>query len=81
MSTVRIGCNEEELEYTMNDKNVARQRCNAILLACFGEALVSDWWFRPNKALDMRTPEQVWESDDWYLVYNYLLGQMNGDYS
>lgn len=65
----------------MNDKHVARERCNAILLACFGEALVSDWWFRPNKALDMRTPEQVWASDDWHLVYNYLLGQMNGDYS
>lgn len=65
---------ELRLEKFMNDKNVARNRCNAILIACLGEALVSNWWDRPNKAFDMKTPDEVWSSEDWYLVYNYLRG-------
>jgi hypothetical protein len=64
----------------MNDIEKAKAKCNAILIACVGEALVSKWWYTPNRAFDLKTPAEVWETDDWISVYKYLLGQMNGDY-
>jgi hypothetical protein len=65
----------------MNDKEKAKLRCDAILKACFGPEIAANWWSSPNKAFNMLTPNEMWESVEWALVYNYLLGQLNGDYS
>lgn len=65
----------------MNEKDKAKNRCDSILLACFGEEMSKKWWDSPNKAFDGRVPIELWETNNWYEVYNYLLGQLNGDYS
>jgi len=39
------------------------------------------WWDSKNKTFEGLTPNELWNTDDWTQVYNYLLGQLNGDYS
>ena len=54
---------------------------NRILHALLGSnELVQKWWSSPNKAFDDITPIEMWDRDK-DRVKNYLLGQLNGDYS
>lgn len=65
----------------MNTKLRAQDQCNRILQALLGrEELVNQWWVSPNRAFELRTPGAIWEGDNWRRVYNYLRGQLNGDY-
>lgn len=54
---------------------------NRILLSLLGnENLVDQWWNSPNRHWNQSTPLDIWISDP-DSVYNYVLGQLNGDYS
>ena len=54
---------------------------NRILYALLGSnELVQKWWSSPNKAFDDMTPNEMWDRDK-DRVKNYLLAQLNGDYS
>ena len=54
---------------------------NRILHALLGsEELVKQWWASSNKAFDDMTPSEMWDRDK-DRVKNYLLAQLNGDYS
>jgi len=54
---------------------------NRILLSLLGnENLVDQWWNSPNRRWNQSTPLDIWISDP-DSVYNYVLGQLNGDYS
>ena len=54
---------------------------NRILYALLGSnELVQKWWASPNKAFDDITPSEMWNRDK-NRVKNYLLAQLNGDYS
>lgn len=40
-------------------------KLNKILFALLGsDELVSKWWNSPNKAFDLKTPYEMWETDD-----------------
>ena len=54
---------------------------NRILHALLGSnELVQKWWSSPNKAFGDITPIEMWDRDK-DRVKNYLLAQLNGDYS
>ena len=54
---------------------------NRILHALLGSnELVQKWWSSPNRAFDDITPIEMWDRDK-DRVKNYLLAQLNGDYS
>ena len=54
---------------------------NRILHALLGSnELVQKWWSSSNKAFDDMTPNEMWDRDK-DRVKNYLLAQLNGDYS
>ena len=54
---------------------------NRILHALLGsDELVQKWWSSPNKAFGDITPIEMWDRDK-DRVKNYLLAQLNGDYS
>jgi hypothetical protein len=54
---------------------------NTVLFSLIGnDDLVVRWWKNPNKAFDNRTPEDTYKTDK-KLVVDYILGQLNGDYS
>jgi len=54
---------------------------NRILHALLGSnELVQKWWESPNKAFGDITPIEMWDRDK-DRVKNYLLAQLNGDYS
>lgn len=59
----------------------AREQCDQILTALVGPALVERWWLSPNKQFNFLLPEQLWETEDWIKVYNYLKDQLNSEYS
>jgi hypothetical protein len=60
----------------------AKNKSNQILKAVIGsDELVDRWWVSPNLAFDSKTPQEVWDTDDWITVLNYIKGQMNSDYS
>ena len=62
-------------------KIMVRDSCNEILSSLVGPALVERWWTSPNKAFNLRTPESLWETDNWIEVYKYIKNQRNSDYS
>ena len=53
-------------------ENVAKQGSIALVIALVGKDLAEDWWNRPNRAFDMKTPAEIW-LDDHMRVYNYLM--------
>ena len=54
---------------------------NRILYALLGSnELVQKWWSSPNRAFGDITPIEMWDRDK-DRVKNYLLAQLNGDYS
>lgn len=61
----------------MNDPKVLRDRCKILLIAMLGKDLALKWWDSPNKAFDMKTPEEQWEQD-YLTVYNYLMDHAYG---
>jgi hypothetical protein len=44
--------------------------------------LVDGWWLSPNKAFDMKTPDEVYQTDaeGRKQVYDYVLGHSDGYY-
>ena len=55
---------------------------NEILLSLLGsQELVERWWATPNKAFDLEIPDDLWHTDRRSEVYNYIVSQLNGDYS
>jgi hypothetical protein len=58
----------------------ARHICNSILHSLVGSTLAPQWWHQPNKHWDFRTPDLVWQTNPQSVI-NYLLGQLNADYS
>ena len=53
---------------------------NKMLLALLGsQERVLHWWDIPNKAFDLRTPNELWNNGEQETVKNYLLKQF--DYS
>jgi len=57
-----------------------KNRCDIILLSLLEEETASQWWHSRNKAFDMLTPQEMWDSGQYNRVYGYLLDQINGDY-
>lgn len=56
---------------------VKKERCNELLRAMVGEHLVSKWWKSPNKAFEMRTPNEQWNISHEE-VCRYLLNHAGG---
>lgn len=57
---------------------------NRYLFALLGRAeLIDQWWYSPNKAFDMKTPDQVYQTgkEGRDTVANYILGMCDGSYS
>jgi uncharacterized protein (DUF2384 family) len=44
-----------------------------------GENLADDWWQRPNKAFDGRTPDSVFEESPMK-IYAYLVKSAEGEW-
>lgn len=67
----------------MNDV-IIKPPLNRILYSLLGKTeLVDDWWHRPNRAFDGKTPDEVYQTNaaGRKRVAEYLYGQVNGDYS
>ena len=63
----------------MNEaKQKLRERCNDILNAQLGVKHTEHWWNSKNRAFDMQTPNEIWETDRYGLVYSYLLNTLDG---
>ena len=57
------------------------EKYDRILYALLGsQELVQKWWASPNRAFNEITPIEMWDRDK-DRVKNYLLAQLNGDYS
>lgn len=56
----------------MTSEKLFRETCNQLVQALVGPDMTASWWSSPNKAFDMRTPEEQWAlgSDS---VVNYLM--------
>jgi hypothetical protein len=54
------------------------EKAYRILKALLGsDELVQQWWARPNKAFEMATPDELWQTPSGRNhVYSYLLDQM-----
>jgi hypothetical protein len=59
---------------TYNLKN----ECDWMLKSLLGSELVAEWWQRPNRAFDGKTPSQIWEIDP-EKVYQYLAHAGNAE--
>lgn len=56
-------------------------RCSSVLMSLLGsKELVDKWWLSPNRAFSEETPLKTLDNDPEKVV-NYILGQLNGDYS
>jgi len=53
-----------------------RSRCNLILQATLGKALVQDWWSKSNTAFSDKTPDEQWQIDP-DVVYQYLSSHLD----
>jgi hypothetical protein len=62
----------QEIEKELQ-KDATRKRCNWLLTAMLGKDNVELWWQSRNKAFDMKTAEQQFDTDP-ESVYNYLVG-------
>jgi len=54
--------------------DIARLRCEVLVIAMVGDASADWWWNSNNKAFELRTPNQQWVLD-WQPVYTYLMGR------
>ena len=64
--------------------NVTKLQLDNVLLSLLGsEDLVAQWWLSPNFALGLQSPIDLWEDGEvgCEMVTNYVLGQINADYS
>ena len=71
--------------HALGDKmNVTKEKLNEVLFSFLGrEDLVKSWWVGPNYAFGLQAPADLWEEGEvgQEMVTNYILGQLNGDYS
>lgn len=49
-----------------------RARSEALVIAMLGAATAPKWWASPNRAFELKTPEQMWTIDP-DRVYAYLM--------
>ena len=54
------------------NESIAKQRSDALVIALVGKDLAHVWWKSPNKAFDMKSPDDMW-IEDYNRVYNYLM--------
>lgn len=58
----------------MSDQ-MTKQQANRMLLAILGDtSAVNRWWHSKNRALDNKTPDEMFETDPGR-VYRYILSQ------
>lgn len=58
-----------------------QEKYNQILMALLGSRnLIIEWWHSPNRSFNDNTPSKMWKEDK-QRVKDYLLGQLNGDFS
>ena len=58
-----------------------QEKYNQILMALLGSRnLIIEWWHSPNRSFNDNTPSKMWKEDKQRLK-EYLLGQLNGDFS
>ncbi len=56
-----------------------RQWSEDVVRSMVGENLADDWWQRPNKAFDGRTPDSVFEESPMK-IYAYLVKSAEGEW-
>ena len=60
---------------------IIKSNVNQYLYAMLGRPeLVDLWWDKPNKAFDMKTPNEVYQTgpDGRQKVYDYVVGSSDG---
>lgn len=65
----------------MTQKVIIKSDINRYLYAMIGSPqLVDGWWHSPNKAFDMKTPDEVYQEneDGRKRVYTYVLSCSDG---
>jgi len=65
-----------ELDH-INAVKLMRQRCEIMILSLLGEEISPKWWDSPNKAFELKTPNEVWSTDP-ESVYKYICGCIDG---
>ena len=61
--------------------NIIKSNVNQYLYAMIGRPeLIDLWWDKPNKAFDMKTPDEVYQTgvDGRKQVYDYVRGCSDG---
>ena len=61
------------------NKELMRQRCEALVVAMVGQNLANKWWTGSNKAFDGDTPEQIYSVAP-SAVYAYLMKSAEGEW-
>lgn len=56
---------------------LAMKRSEVLVIAMVGKEAGIKWWDSPNKAFDMKTPNQQWR-EDYLKVYYYLMDNAYG---
>lgn len=58
-----------------------KEKINILLMALLGsETLVDKWWKSPNKAFDLKTPDEIYQQPDGpNLVFKYVYHAAYGD--
>jgi hypothetical protein len=55
------------------DKENMRKQSEMLVISLIGADIANDWWNSPNRAFQMQTPENTFDSDP-EKVYSYLVG-------
>lgn len=46
--------------------------CHIMVISMVGKQLAREWWDRPNKFFNMKTPNEIWENNP-KAVYDYIV--------
>jgi hypothetical protein len=56
-----------------------KAQTHTLIVAMVGQKLAIDWWDRPNRAFNMKTPNEVWIKDRDF-VYDYVVAHIDGQW-